>query len=232
MGREDELKLESIDNFSDEMSSWITGLPDVGYGRSREIADQLDLRDLTGNLIGIRFVDLFEYAELNLFGGPDVESSERKGGGIFINVYKTMKTDPDNIYLAISKNIDDSTLIHELAHVLDYLGGSRLMPGSLEPLALELDLPVEHLEHPEEFGYWLNYLADRFGVRLDADDAIIAYLYKNKKLIMGDEINNRVGLTIRSKSQEIFRFLSEHSRDIDLMIRDLPGYIGERKERE
>ena len=232
MGNEDELKLESLNGISDEMSSWITGLPEVSYGRSREIADNLDIKELTGNIIGIKFVDLYEYSELNLFGSSHIKSTEKKGGGIFINVYKTIKTDPDNIYLAISKNIVDSTLIHELAHVLDYLGGSRLMPGSMEPLAMELNLPIDHLEHPEEFACWLDYLATRFDVQLDADDTIISYLYKNKKLIRGDEIQNRVSLTIKSKSEEIFRFLSQHSKDIDSLIRNLPGYIGDRNQIE
>ena len=229
MGKEEELALDSMGEISDEMSSWITRLPEVDYGRSREIVDGLNIKELTGNSIGIRLVDLNDYTNLNLFGSTQSKASREKGGGVFINIYKTIKTDPDNIYLAISPDIDDSTLIHELAHVLDYLGGSRLMPGTQEPLSLELNLPVEHLEHPEEFGYWLDYLATRFNVQLDADDTIVAYLYKNKMLIKGDDIRNRISLTLRSKSEEIFKFLSEHSNKIDALISALPGYIGSRE---
>ena len=104
------------------------------------------------------------------------------------------------------------------------------MPGTMEPLAMELNLPVDHLEHPEEFGHWLDYLATRFDVQLDADDTVISYIYKNKKLIKGDEIQNKISLTVKSKSEEIFRFLSQHSKDIDSLIRSRPGYIGERSE--
>ena len=147
-------------------------------------------------------------------------------GGVFINIHKTVKTDPDHIYLAISHDIDDSTLIHELAHALDYLGGSRLMPGSQEPLGLETGIPVEHLDHPEEYGYWLDYLARSFDVQVDADDRIILYLYENEMLIKGQVIRSGNGPALKSKSEQIFRFLSENSEEIDRLIRRLEGYIG------
>ncbi len=232
MGREGELALDSMEEISDEMSSWITDLPEVNYGRSREMVDALDIRELTGNNIGIRFVDLKEYIDLNLFGSSSAKASKGASGGLFINIYKTMKTDPDNIYLAVSLDIDDSTLVHELAHVLDYLGGSRLMPGGLKPLSLELDMPVEHLEHPEEFGLWLDYLVKRFDVHLDADDMIISYLYQNGMLIKGEEIRERKGLTLRLGSERIFKFLAENSQEIDALIRDLSGYAGSREEKD
>ena len=66
MGKEDELALESMGEFTDEMSRKITGLPEVNYGRCREIIDSLDIRELTGNSKGIRLVDLKEYSDLNL----------------------------------------------------------------------------------------------------------------------------------------------------------------------
>lgn len=232
MGREDELTMDSLEEFSEEMSSWITGLPEVHYGRSHEILGALDIVRLTGNAMNIRFVDLKAYSDLNLFGGSHSKASEGKSGGVFINLYKTMKTDPDNVYLAISPNIDDSTLIHELAHILDYLGGSGLMPGTQGPLSFETGVPVEHLEHPEEFGYWLDYLKTRFDVRLDADDAIVLYLYKNKKLLSGEEIRSQNNRIIKTKSDDIFRFLSKKSQEIDAVIRDLPGYIGPREVKE
>jgi hypothetical protein len=229
MGREDELTLDGLEDISDEMSERITGLPEVNYGRSKEIVDALDIEDLTGNRIGIKFVDLKEYADLNIFGSPQSKiSKEKKSGGLFVNVYKTLKTDPDHIYLAISPDIDDSTLTHQLAHVLDYLAGSKLMPGLLSPLGLEMGIPVEHLEHPEEFGYWLNYLNKRFDVQQDADDTIISYLYDNGMLIKGKEIDERNSLILKSRSDQIFKFLGERSQEINALIRDLSGYIGER----
>ena len=230
MGREDELVLNELDEFTDEMSARITGLQNVQYGRSKEMIDGLDIKGLTGNSIGIRCVDLKAYNDLNIFGGSHERASQGAEGGVFINIYKTLKTDPDNIYLAISKNIDDSTLIHELAHAIDYLGGSKLMPGTLKPLSLELNVPVDHLEHPEEYGYWLDNLKNRFHVELDADDSIINYLYKNGMLIKAEAIENKNDVVIKAKSEQIFRFLSENSQEINEIIKTRSGYIGERKE--
>ncbi len=228
VGREDELPLNGMGEFTDEMSARITALPEVDYGRSREMADALDIRELTGNSMGIRFVDLKAYNDLNIFGGSHSKASEGKGGGVFINLFKTTKTDPDHVYLAISPHIDDSTLTHELAHVLDYLGGSKLMPGTLEPLSFELGVPVDHLEHPLEFGYWLDYLRKRFDVQLDADDTIVHYLYQKGRLINGKEIQGKNSVILKSKSDGVFKFLSENNLEIDALIRNLPGYIGAR----
>ena len=232
MGREDELVSEGIGEVSEEVSAMITGLPEVNYGRSREIADDLDIQALTGNAVGIKFVDLKRYSGLSLFGSTHRKISQGRSGGGLINLYKTMKTDPNNIYLAISPDIDDSTLIHQLAHVLDYLAGSKLMPGTLDPLGFELGVPVDHLEHSEEFGYWLDYLRKRFDVQLDADDTIICYLYESGMLIKGEEIEEKNALVVRSKSDRIFKFLSEKSQEIDALIRDLPGYIGVREAKD
>ena len=222
--------MNELEEFTDEMSARITDLKKVSYGRSKEMIDSLDIKGLTGNAINIKCVDLQAYNDLNIFGGSHEKASQGADGGVFINIYKTLKTDPDNIYLAISKNIDDSTLIHELAHVIDYLGGSKLMPGTLKPLSLELSVPVDHLEHPEEYGYWLDYFKNMFDVQLDADDTIINYLYKNGMLIRGEVIESKNDVIIKTKSEQIFRFLSEHSQDINEMIKALPGYIGERGE--
>ena len=53
MGREDELALDNLGEFSDEMSSRITDLPEAHYGRSREMMEALDIEELTGNTMGI-----------------------------------------------------------------------------------------------------------------------------------------------------------------------------------
>jgi len=103
------------------------------------------------------------------------------------------------------------------------------MPGTLQALSFELDVPVDHLEHPEELGYWLDYLVGKFDVRLDADDTIISYLYKNEMLLNGKEIQGKNRLILKSKSDRIFKFLSENSQEINSLIRDLPGYMGSRE---
>jgi len=226
-GREDELGLEGLEEEAlQEMGERISRLPEVSHGRSREILDSLNIKELTGSSVGVKFVDLKQYAALDLFGSTHYKALEGKTGGVFINIYKTMGVDPKNIYVAISRNIDDSTLIHELAHVLDYLGGSNLVPGTLEPVSLELGVPVEHLEHPDEFGYWLSYLEKEFNVELDADDAIISYLYQKGLLIKGREIKERNSFVLRARSDRILSYLSEHSKEIDGIIRERQGYVG------
>ena len=149
-----------------------------------------------------------------------------------VNIYKTSKSDPGNIYIAISPEITDSALIHEVAHVLDYLGGSGIMPGIVKPLSFELGIPVEHLEHPMEYGYWLEYLRNRFNVQLDADDTIISYLYQHKMLIPGEIIQKQDIQLIKNKSSLILKFLSEKSVEIDALICELPGYIGSRVDKD
>ena len=139
LGREDELVSKETDDFTVEMSSLITSLPAVWYGRSREMVDQLDIKSLTGISAGIRFVDLKQYLSLKLSGGRSSAEEKSGSGGVLINVLKTKPSDPDNVYIAISPDIGDSALVHQLAHILDYLGGSRLAPGMAQPLSFELE---------------------------------------------------------------------------------------------
>ena len=232
MGREDELIDRNPSDFSPLMSERIAALDEVNYGRSREIADTIEIEKITGSRVGIKFVDLKEYMDLDFSGNRMGPKSERGSGGVVINVLKTRMSDPNNIYIAISQNITDSALVHLLAHVLDFLGGSKLMPGLAKPLSYELGIPLEHLEHPREFGYWLDYLGKRFGIQLDADDTIIDYLYRNGMLIEGKLIEKRENLNIKSKSERILRFMSEKSAEIDQLIRELPGYMGSRVARD
>ncbi len=229
LGREEELSLGDLGESSlEEMGARIIALPTVTYGRSAEMVEALDIEELTGRSMGIRFVDLKAYAGLNFFGSSHPQGEKGKSGGVFINVRKTMKADPNNIYLAISSNIEGFTLIHELAHVLDYLAGSRLMPGTMAPLSYELGIPTEHLEHPQEFAEKLTFLQERFGVALDADDAIIVYLFQKELLLRGKEIREKNAFLLKNKSDRILRVLGENSEEIDTLIQNRPGYIGPR----
>ena len=226
MGKEDELFLETREEPSlEQMGEKIVNMPLVAYGRSREMLDALDTQMLTGSSMGIKWVDLEAYEGLSFAGSG---FSKRGEGGVLINIHKTLSVDPQNLYIAISPNIDEATLVHQLAHALDFLGGSKLFPGTLEPLAYELNIPVEHLEHPEEFGYWHDFLVRKFDVTPDADDAIIAYLYRHQLLIKGREIHDKNAFILSSKSERILRYLSDHSGEVDALIRDLPGYMGKR----
>ena len=229
LGKEDQLTQETTaGEFSPDDSTRITSLPEVSYGRSREMSDRLDIKKLTGSSAGIKFVDLATYKELDLAEARRSETEETGSGGVLINILKTKITDPDNLYLAISPDISDSTLIHQLAHVLDYLGGSNLMPGMAKPLGFDVGIPGEHLEHPHEYGYWLTYLQKEFDVELDADDTIVAFLFENDMLIKGRDIEQQDKTLLRAKSERMMRFLSENSSEIDALICERPGYIGSR----
>lgn len=226
MGREAELFSETPEEPSLEaMGASIVSLPPVAYGRSVEMTDTLDIQMLTGSSMGIKWVDLDAYAALSFAEGG---FSGKSKGGILINIHKTLNADPHNLYMAVSKDVEDGTLVHQLAHALDFLGGSKVFPGTLDPLAYELNIPVEHLEHPEEFGTWHGFLLRKFGVKPDADDAIIDYLYERQLLIKGREIHEKNAFILRSKSDRILRFLSDHSDEVDALIRELPGYLGKR----
>lgn len=229
MGREEDLALRDLGKGSmEEIGVKIIELPLVTYGRCQEMLDALDIKELTGSSMGIKCIDLKAYSELNLFGSTHPKTEMGKSGGVFVNLYKTLKEDPNHVYLAISQNIEDSTLIHELAHVLDYLGGSKLMPGSLTPMAYELGIPTEHLEHPQEYGQWLSFLQEKFNVLLDADDSIITYLYRKNLLLSGQAIRERNAFLLKTKSDNILKTLGENSEEIDAFIRNRPGYIGPR----
>jgi hypothetical protein len=226
MGREHELPLETSGEPSlEEMGAGIVSLPQVSYGRSKEMAEALDIQMLTGSTMGIKWVDLGAYADLCFESGG---FSGRGQGAVLVNIHKTLNADPRNLYMAVSRDIEDGTLVHQLAHALDFLGGSKLFAGTLEPLAYELNIPVEHLEHPEEFGYWQDFLIRKFSVKPDADDAIIAYLYRHQLLLKGREIHEKNVFVLRSKSERILQYLSDQSEEVDALIRELPGYIGKR----
>ncbi len=226
LGRENEILFNEPDEISVEMSKRITDLPTVFYGKSKDIQKTLNIKKLTNSSIGIKFVDLEEYSKRSFFGNKLPEEGSSGGGSVFVNIYKTQKSDPKNIYIAISPSVDDSVILHQVAHALDYISGSKLMPGSQKPLSLELEIPVEHLEHPHEFGYWLDYLQKEYNVKLDADDSIIAFLYKNDKLLKGEEIQKQDKLILKLKSEKILTFLSENSVKIDELIQECKGYIG------
>jgi hypothetical protein len=227
MGREDEMVWEGTAEATvEEMGVHIANLPAVEYGRSKEMLNALNLQQLTGSSMGIKFVDLLQYSRLNVSGSAPLGD---KRGGVLVNAYKTQKADPQNVYIAISEDVDEGTLVHQLAHALTYLSGSKLPAGTLDPLAYEIGIPTDHLEHPEEFGYWLDTLAKKFEVTLDADDTIIRYLYDHHVLIPARDIQENNGVILRSKSDRMLKFLSEHSEEIDGMIRSLQGYIGKRK---
>ncbi len=230
MGKEDELFFDGKSEIPFETSAKITSLPTVSYGRSQEIIDKLDIKELTGSHMGIKFIDLKQYRDLDILDRQTSDSDLT--GGVFVNVLKTRPSDPDNVYIAISPKVNDSTIIHELAHVLTYLDGSNVLPAIAKPLSLEAGIPVEHCEHPYEFAKWFNYLKNEFEIQPDAEDTIICFLYENGMLIKSADIIKQDLIFLRSKSEQILQFLNKNSAKIDALIRELPGYIGSRVNKE
>jgi len=226
MGHEDELISGKMGTLQEEAGKKITSLPEVSYGRAKEIADAIDMGELTGTPMGIKFIDLDAYLGLGFHEQDTSKDLHRGSGGLIVNFNKTRKSDPKRIYIAITPNINDSTLIHQLAHVLDSLGGSRLMPGTFYQLSLETEIPMEHLDHPKEFGDWLDYCKDRFNIELDAEDQIISFLHQHNMLLTGDDIKGGDSQGLASKSQKTITFLMEHGEEIDRLIRNRPGYTG------
>jgi hypothetical protein len=231
-GREDEIFLDELAGFPEEMSKKITTLSSVDHPQALKMVQALESEWLAGSDVGIKLISLKEYRELGLFGHSSSGQSSDGSGGLLVNPQKTAKSDPNHIYLAISEDADESVLVHLFAHAMDHLLGSRLLPGLAKPLSLDLQIPVEHLEHPHEFGYWLSLLQEKFDVQLDADDSVIAYLYRNGMLIPGEEISGQNQILIKTRSVGILRFLSEHSSEIDEIICERKGYIGSRVKEE
>ena len=226
MGREGELVLRKKEVLDPEAGRMICRLPEVQYGRSREIIEAL-IQD--GTLEGsrrIKCVDLEAYRNLG-FSGQEIPLQGLKGSaGILVNTHKTKENDPAHIYLAITPKIQDSTLIHQIAHVLDYLKGSGTEPGTFRQLSLESGIPADHLDHSQEFGRWLEYLKDRFQVQLDAEDAIVVYLYQKKVLLKIEDIQARDIPQLAFLSKQILDFMIKNRREVDALIRDKEGYIG------
>ncbi len=220
----DEKKLvaDSLKEISFDKSLMITSLSEVDYGRSQQIKNELNLKEITGKDMGIKFVDMNAYMALNMNG----KKQNKYPDALMINALKTRISDPKNIYIALKPNANESSLIHELAHALDFLNGSCIIPAFARALSLEYIIPLEHLEHPQEFGYWFNYLKNKFNVIPDAEDMIICILYENRMLIKGKEIKEQNREYLTKKSNEIIKFLSENSQKIYSIIKNLPGYIG------
>ncbi|MCD6295577.1 MAG: SEC-C domain-containing protein, partial [Deltaproteobacteria bacterium] len=85
LGREDELVLNGMGEISMEMCEKITCLPAVHYGRSQEMLDALDIKELTGSEIGIKFVDLKKYGDLDVSGRRSSHKGKGGAGGIVVN---------------------------------------------------------------------------------------------------------------------------------------------------
>ncbi len=226
LGREGELFLRKNELLQNEAGPEICRLPQVHYGRSQEIAAALTQEGYLDDSLNIKFIDLETYRNLG-FSGQDIPvKTLTDSAGIMVNTNKTKEADPNHVYLAITPKIQDSTLIHQIAHVLDYLKGSRQQPGTYQQMSLETGIPGEHLDHTQKFGYWLDFLKNRFQVELDAEDCIVSFLYQNQMLFKAEEIKGRDTTSLIFTSKKILDFMIAHRAEINTLIQDKAGYIG------
>ena len=225
MGREEELVAEKLEYMADGAADKITALPEVNYGRCREIMSNLDVAKLTKREMGVKFIDLGSYLELGFTKRQDIPDLKRVSAGQLVNPLKTTKSDPENIYVAVSPAVSDSTLIHQLAHVLDFLAGSGINPGIASSVSEELEVPGELLEHPKEFGDWLEFLRNEFSVELDAEDTIVAYLHETGHLLTGDTLKSENVDLIKGLANRTITFLRANREEIDRRIKNRAGYI-------
>ena len=224
LGHEDDLIIEKMKVSHGELEKRIVELIEVQYGRSKEILEGLNIRQMTGKKVGIKFVDLAEY--LNLIGETTEIPREWLSASQIININKTKTLDPDHIYIAITLNINDSSLIHQFAHILSFLRDSIPLPGTYSEISERTGIPLEHLDHPQEFGQWLDFLSKRFKVELDAEDRVIAFLKGKNLLLPGEAIKSNDFEKLTSRSTEIFSILKECHEEIDNLIKNREGYIG------
>ncbi len=226
LGREGELFLRKNEPLDREAGQQISRLPEVRYGRSKNIIDALIEDGHLDVSLTIKCIDLEAYRNLGFSGQEIPVQSLTESSGIMVNPNKTKEADPNHIYLAITPKIQDSTLIHQVAHILDYLKGSKQQPGSYQQKSLETGIPIEHLDHTQEFGFWLDLLNKRFQVELDAEDAIVSYLHQNQLLLTAEEIKTQDLNTLIFRSKKILDFLISHKAEINNMIKGRAGYIG------
>ena len=225
LGREEELVGEVFKPDADEAARLISGLPTCRNQRALELAAGLDLTSHTGKTYTLKLVDLAAYHALNLEGKKDRPAPAGEGG-VFINPNKTKSQEPNTLYLALSPNCDDSTILHQFAHALDLIAGSRLPVGQGQELAAELEVQPELLEHPQEYGDILTGLAEQFNVTLDADDEIVAYLAERQLLLTGKTIRDAKQKEITSAITKAITTLRDNQAEIDARIKNRPGYTG------
>lgn len=226
LGRETELVEEKFSPDPAQVARDIARLPAARHSRAVKMASALELTSAAGKKIVVRPVDLAAYLKLNLHGRQDPPQG---GGGLVINPTKTRVLEPDSIYIALSPDANDSTVVHQLAHVVDLLHGSRLPMGTAGELAADTGVPVELLEHPQEFGDRLLELGEKFEVEFDAEDEIVAFLARRKMLLPAAIIADGTKKPLVAAAEKAMRVLKENQDEINARIKKRQGYIGDRK---
>jgi len=232
LGREMELMLRRDEPLAAGAADLICSLPEVDYGRGPEMVGALDFEALTGRRTKVRLVDLAAYHRLGFGGAGRQAPRAGQSAGVFINPVKTRAVDPDHLYLAVSRHVTDSTLIHQLAHVLHHLADDPPGPDVTGRIALETGIPVEQLEHTAQYAGWLAALRDKFGVEPDAEDAIVLYLHQRELLLSDAWIAADDRTEMLVAAERMMRHMRQHATEIDELIKSRPGYIGPPADRD
>ncbi|MCB2227105.1 MAG: SEC-C domain-containing protein [Desulfarculaceae bacterium] len=223
MGREKDIVTDRLTQDPGQIALAITKLPACDHPRAAEMVADFSLTSPGGKTIRVKLVDLVSYAQLQA-GAADAPRST--SGGVLINPHKTRVLDPTHVYLALSKDADDSLIIHQLAHAADLICGSSLPPGKAVALSRETNVPSELFEHPQEFGEELLALSEKYGVELDAEDEIVAFLARRKMLLPGRLIAEGNSSELIAAAEKTMRVLQESRDEIDARIKNRTGYVG------
>ena len=223
MARENELVTDRLNQDPGQIALAITKLPVCDHPRAVEMVADFSLTSPAGKAVSVKLVDLAAYAKVQV-GASDAPRST--SGGVLINPQKTRVLDPTHVYLALSPDAGDSLVIHELAHAADLITGSCLPPGKAQALSRECNLPVELLEHPQEFGDQLLALSEKYGVELDAEDEIVAFLARRQMLLPGRLIAAGNSSELVAAGEKTMRVLQDSKEEIDARIKNRAGYLG------
>ena len=224
LGREAELVAQRLNMDPYQAGQLILGLPECVHPQAAQMVEALKPQSPSGKEYTIVIKDLNAYLGLGLYGQ---EAAPQGAGGILINPQKTRVLAPGKIFLALSPQAHPSTVVHQLAHALDLICGSALPPGRGQALSYETGLPVELLEHPQEFGQQLLELSQRFGVELDAEDEIVGFLARRQLLLPGLTIAEGKSEALLEAAEKALRCLRENQEELDARIRTRAGYTGE-----
>ncbi len=226
LGREQELISRRFSREAGDLAQGIIKLPPADHPRAAQMARGLELVSAGGKRYELKLVDLEAYRRLDAAGG---RQAGKGPGGVLLNPNKTRTLDPSGIYLALSPGVDDSTVVHQLAHVKDMARGRSLPLGMAAELADQTSLPLELLEHSQEFGETMLALAQEHQVALDAEDEIIAILARRRLLLPAEMLLAGENQALIKAAENALRYLREHAGEVDARIKSRPGYTGSTK---
>ena len=88
------------------------------------------------------------------------------------------------------------------------------------------------MEHSQEFGDRLVALSEQYGVDLDAEDEIVAFLARRQLLLPGKLIATGQGHELTAAAEKLLRFMQDNQEEIDARIRNRQGYMGQKAKKK